>query len=106
MYQIFPLTARLLCASMGMEYNEQMLFDLKTNMEMAGKLMSFLKAEYNDMDLILIGYNAGPFWADWHRKSKVTLPDETKDYLVRVRAYYNEFSKLLTCYLPGSISNG
>ena len=106
-YQISPLTARMLCASLGMEYNEQMVFDLKTNMEMAGKYMSFLKAEYGKTDLILIGYNAGPSWADWQRKdSKITLPEETRDYLIRVQAYYEEFSKLLACYLPGSVSNG
>lgn len=106
MYQLFPLTARMLCDGMGMVYSEPILFDLKSNSELAGKYLSYLKAEYNDMDLVLIGYNAGPRWVENYRHDKNKLPDETKDYILQVRNYYLEFSKLLTGYLPGSITQG
>ena len=103
-FQINPVTGRMLCETLGIEYSDQRLFDLKTNMELAGKYINFLKAEYGDkIDLILIGYNAGPRWADSYRCRKTDLPEETKNYLVRVRAFYIEFDKHLAFYLPGSL---
>ena len=102
-YQIMPLTGRILCDALDIEYNESMLFNMKVNTEMAGKYLNYLQSEYSDLDLILIGYNAGPKWANRYRVDKKTkLPEETIEYVKAVKKYYEEFSIRLAFYLPGN----
>jgi len=102
-YQILPLTGRMLCEALGMEYTESMLYDFKINTSLAAKYLDYLRSEYSNIDLILIGYNAGPKWANRYRaNNKIELPQETQDYLIAVKKYYSEFEDQLACYLPGT----
>lgn len=107
LFQIHPLTGRILCDILNLEYHSKLLFDMKTNTVMAGKYLDYLRAEYNDIELMLIGYNAGPKWADRFRANKkVVLPEETQKYVVAVQKYYVEFNQKLAFYLPGTVEGG
>lgn len=107
LFQIHPLTGRVLCDVMGIEYHPKLLFDMKTNSIMAGKYLDYLRAEYADIELMLIGYNAGPKWADRFRANKkVKLPEETQRYVAAVQKYYVEFNQKLAFYLPGTVEGG
>ena len=105
LYQVMPLTARIICDALDMEYRDGMLYDPKINTELAVKYLDYLRAEYNDLELMLIGYNAGPSWANRRRISRKTeLPEETVQYITAVKNYYADFNKLLSFYLPGNVS--
>lgn len=100
-YQIHPLTGRMLCDALNIEYRPEVLYDLKVNTQLAGKYLDYLHAEYRDLTLILIGYNAGPLWADRYRfNKKVELPSETVEYISYVTQYYGEFEQQLAFYIP------
>lgn len=101
--QIYPLTGRMLCDIRGIQYYENLLFDHKINTELAVTYLDYLKAEYLELDLILIGYNAGPAWIKW--KNKKELPEETQNYIIAVKKFYSEFEQRLAFYLPGSVLN-
>lgn len=100
--QIYPVTGRMLCDAMGIEYHPKILYDTKVNTELGAKYLSYLRAEYEKLDYMLIGYNAGPSWVSRHKRGR-ELPLETQDYIAAVRKFYRQFGEKLACYLPGNL---
>jgi len=80
--QVMPQTARLL----GIE--PALLWDPAVNLYSAAKYIRYLVDRYgNDVDKVLIAYNAGPAYVDSDR----ALPGETVLYLERVKSAYRHF---------------
>jgi soluble lytic murein transglycosylase-like protein len=80
--QVMPQTARLL----GVE--PDLLWDPAVNLYSAAKYIRYLVDRYgNDLDKVLIAYNAGPAYVETDRP----LPGETILYLVRVKSAYRHF---------------
>jgi soluble lytic murein transglycosylase-like protein len=100
--QIYPMTGRILCDAMDIEYSPSILYDTKINTELAAKYLTYLRAEYHKLDYILIGYNAGPKWIHYHKLKKYELPEETQEYVIAVKEFYRQFDKYLSLYLPSS----
>lgn len=83
--QVMPQTARLL----GIE--PALLWDPAVNLYSAAKYIRYLVDRYgNDLDKVLIAYNAGPAYVETDRP----LPGETILYLERVKSAYRHFLKL------------
>ncbi|HTY70587.1 MAG TPA: lytic transglycosylase domain-containing protein [Alphaproteobacteria bacterium] len=80
--QVMPQTARLL----GVE--PALLWDPGVNLYSAAKYIRYLVDRYgNDLDKVLIAYNAGPAYVGSDRP----LPGETILYLERVKSAYRHF---------------
>lgn len=80
--QVMPETARLL----GVE--PALLWDPIVNLYSAAKYIRFLVDRYgNDLDKVLIAYNAGPAYVETDRP----LPGETILYVERVKSAYRHF---------------
>jgi soluble lytic murein transglycosylase-like protein len=80
--QVMPQTARLL----GVE--PALLWDPAVNLYSAAKYIRYLVDRYgNDIDKVLIAYNAGPAYVESDRP----LPGETVLYLERVKSAYRQF---------------
>lgn len=80
--QVMPQTARLL----GVE--PALLWDPEINLYSAAKYIRYLVDRYgNDVDKVLIAYNAGPAYVESDRP----LPGETILYLERVKSAYRHF---------------
>ena len=80
--QVMPQTARLL----GVE--PALLWDPEINLYSAAKYIRYLVDRYgNDVDKVLIAYNAGPAYVEADRP----LPGETILYLERVKSAYRHF---------------
>lgn len=85
--QVMPQTARLL----GVE--PDLLWDPAVNLYSAAKYIRYLVDRYgNDLDKVLIAYNAGPAYVETDRP----LPGETILYLERVKSAYRHFLLLST----------
>ena len=83
--QIMPQTARLL----GVE--PDLLWDPEVNLYSAAKYIRYLVDRYgNDLDKVLIAYNAGPAYVETDRP----LPGETILYVERVKSAYRHFLAL------------
>lgn len=83
--QVMPQTARLL----GIE--PELLWDPEINLYSAAKYIRYLVDRYgNDLDKVLIAYNAGPGYVDSDRP----LPGETILYVERVKSAYRHFLSL------------
>jgi soluble lytic murein transglycosylase-like protein len=80
--QVMPQTARLL----GVQ--PALLWDPEVNLYSAAKYIRYLVDRYgNDVDKVLIAYNAGPAYVETDRP----LPGETILYLERVKSAYRHF---------------
>lgn len=83
--QVMPETAR----SLGVD--PDLLWDPRLNLYSAAKYIRLLVDRYgNDLDKILIAYNAGPAYVE----KKKTIPKETTAYLTRVKGAYRRFLAL------------
>jgi soluble lytic murein transglycosylase-like protein len=80
--QLMPATAR----GLGVTNS----FDPEQNVMAGTKFLKDLLARYNgNVDKALAAYNWGPGNVD--RKPHL-LPRETREYLVKVKEYYNQFA--------------
>jgi len=80
--QVMPATAR------GLGVEAELLWDPRYNLYAAAKYIRLLVDRYgNDLDKVLIAYNAGPAYVE---KSK-PIPKETTVYLLRVKSAYRRF---------------
>jgi len=80
--QVMPATAR------GLGVEAKLLWDPRYNLYAAAKYIRLLVDRYgNDLDKVLIAYNAGPAYVE---KSK-PIPKETTIYLGRVKSAYRRF---------------
>jgi soluble lytic murein transglycosylase-like protein len=83
--QVMPATARHL----GVD--PDLLWDPRLNLYSAAKYIRLLVDRYgNDLDKVLIAYNAGPAYVE----KKKTIPKETTVYLTRVKGAYRRFLAL------------
>jgi hypothetical protein len=90
LYQIWPSTGRLLARSLNLEYSDDMLYDPETNTELAALYLDILLSAYNDQSLVLAEYNGGPLNAGYYRAGSSSTALETREYVQRVSAVYEE----------------
>ena len=81
---------------------KNILKNTKINTELAVKYLDYLISEYRQIELVLIGYNAGPSWVKRYNRENQALPTETLNYIDAVKKYYQEYDNKLSFYLPGS----
>ena len=93
LYQIWPSTGRMLARSLGWEYSDALLYDPVTNTEMAALYLDILFAAYNDRSVVLAAYNGGPRNAGHYRSGSERIAAETRDYVVKVSAVYEELKR-------------
>lgn len=77
--QLMPGTARLLRVD---PYNPEQ------NVEGGVRYFSFLFDTFKNLDLALIGYNAGPGYAERYSQGKASLYGETRQYVELVKKYF------------------
>lgn len=88
-YQIWPSTGRLLARSLNIEYSDEMLYDPRTNTELAALYLDILFSAYNDQKMVLAEYNGGPLNAGYYRAGSSYTALETKEYVQRVSEVYD-----------------
>jgi len=96
--QIMPSTARLLTGFYQMEYSRESLYNIETNIKLSAKLLDILYQEYKDHEVVLAGYNGGPWQAYYYQKDKTRLASETADYIPKVMGKWKEYQDLLKGY--------
>jgi soluble lytic murein transglycosylase-like protein len=89
LYQIWPSTGRLLARSLDLEYSDEMLYDPKTNTELAALYLDILFSAYNDQRMVLAEYNGGPLNAGYYRAGSSYTALETKEYVARVSEVFD-----------------
>ncbi|MGH9323084.1 MAG: lytic transglycosylase domain-containing protein [Vicinamibacteria bacterium] len=89
LYQIWPSTGRLLARSLDLEYSDEMLYDPRTNTELAALYLDILFSAYNDPNMVLAEYNGGPLNAGYYRAGSSYTALETKEYVQRVGSVYD-----------------
>lgn len=89
LYQIWPSTGRLLARSLDLEYTDEMLYDPKTNTELAALYLDILFSAYNDRSMVLAEYNGGPLNAGYYRAGSSNTAAETKEYVRKVNEVYD-----------------
>jgi len=83
--QVMPATAR------GLGVEAELLWDPRYNLYAAAKYIRLLVDRYgNDLDKVLIAYNAGPAYVE----KRKPIPKETTVYLLRVKSAYRRFLAL------------
>lgn len=97
--QIMPATARLLCGFFNIQYNEELLYDIKVSTKLAAKLFDVLYAQYNDFELVLAAYNGGPWSAYYYKNGDERLAEETANYVPSVMQKYQEFTERYKTYM-------
>lgn len=112
--QISPQTGQWASEELNIEdYSEDKLFQPEINIRIGSWYLDRLKTEFNDdLDLILIAYNAGSGnlskWLDNEEYSEngrsiTNIPfKETEDYLVRVKKNYKIYSTFYKDYFKNT----
>lgn len=112
--QISPQTGQWASEELNIEdYSEDKLFQPEINIRIGSWYLDRLKTEFNDdLDLILIAYNAGSGnlskWLDNEEYSEngrsiTHIPfKETEDYLVRVKKNYKIYSTFYKNYFKNT----
>ena len=93
LYQIWPSTGRVLVRALGMNYDDEILYDPKVNTRAAALYLDVLFATYDDPELVLAEYNGGPVNAGRYRRSAASLAPETRNYVPRVLELYARFKE-------------
>jgi soluble lytic murein transglycosylase-like protein len=88
LYQIWPSTGRLLARSLDIEYSDELLYDAKTNTQLAALYLDILFSAYNDKEMVLAEYNGGPLNAGYYRAGSSYTALETKEYVRKVSEVY------------------
>lgn len=99
--QIMPSTAEWVAGKIGLEYNEENLYNGNYNIEIGTFYLSYLNSYFNDEKLALCAYNAGignvKSWLaneeySTDGKSLAKIPyNETKNYLIKVYKNYHYY---------------
>ena len=88
--QLMPGTAQKLCTEIGIEYNEAVFTDIKTNVHVGAYYLSKLSSKYNNnMKLYLAAYNRGPSQVDRLLKEKNSIP---QGYYSKIIKTYQKLS--------------
>jgi soluble lytic murein transglycosylase-like protein len=88
LYQIWPSTGRLLARSLDIEYSDELLYDARTNTQLAALYLDILFSAYNDQKMVLAEYNGGPLNAGYYRAGSSYTALETKEYVRKVSDVY------------------
>lgn len=99
--QIMPSTAEWVAGKIGLEYNEENLYNGNYNIEIGTFYLSYLNSYFNDEKLALCAYNAGignvkswlaneEYSTDGKSLSKIPY-NETKKYLNKVYKNYHYY---------------
>lgn len=105
--QIMPATGRLMAGYFGVEYRDSLLLSVPVSTKFAVKLFDILYAQYQSWDLVLAGYNGGPWQAHYYKTKKESLAEETKHYVPDVLNRKKEYDSLFLKFrIEERIKNG
>ncbi len=94
--QLLPTTAEWICALLGIEYRQAMLFDAEYNIRLGVWYLEYL-SYFDDRDWQLAAYNAGEGKVREWQQAGVTVDSipyfETRHYVEKVNNYYSLFKK-------------
>jgi soluble lytic murein transglycosylase-like protein len=96
--QIMPATGRLMAGYFGIAYRDSLLLSVPISTRFAVKLFDILYAQYQSWDLVLAGYNGGPWQAHYYKTKKESLAAETKQYVPDVLRRKKEYDSLFLKY--------
>ncbi len=96
LYQIWPVTGRLLARTLNWEYSDEMLYDPEKNTEMAALYFDILHSKHEDVKVVLAEYNGGPENAHYFQEGSALIADETRDYAPRVLGVYERLKNRYT----------
>lgn len=100
--QILPSTAKWIASELEIEYNKEIMFEPKVNIEFGCFYLSYLFKKFNDIEIVVCAYNAGETkvleWIENGRinKNLISYP-ETLNYLKKVMGYYKVYKNKLVC---------
>ncbi|TSC92813.1 MAG: soluble lytic murein transglycosylase [Candidatus Berkelbacteria bacterium Licking1014_7] len=104
--QLMPATARGVAKRIGIDdYTDSKIFDPITNIRLGTAYIKSYWDLYNqDIDSILVAYNAGPSYSGSFIQSKShnTIPRETSNYIRRVKATWMAYDKIYGSEWQGS----
>ena len=100
--QLMPSTAQYLANKLNLEYSD--IYDIDTNIHLGCYYLSLLIDKYQDVDVALCAYNAGPktvdMWlknANYSQNSKTlnVIPyPETRNYLRKIKVFRTFYTKI------------
>lgn len=89
--QLLPLVAYELADELRMPISYENLFQLEINVKLSSYLFKKLLTQFKgNVTLALVGYNAGPLWAQRLKAGK-EIPKETAVYVARSSFIYERF---------------
>ncbi|MDO4794281.1 MAG: lytic transglycosylase domain-containing protein [Filifactor alocis] len=85
------------------DVNSDNLYDVETNIKLGTWYLSNLSGRFEDVDLVIIAYNAGPSKTqEWIREGRIgpgsnttwDIPyPETKNYIIKVKKNYENYNR-------------
>lgn len=93
--QIMPSTASWVATKMGIEFDENKLFEPDVNIEFGCYYLNYLFSKFTDQNVVIAAYNGGEGNArNWLDENGLLVLDkidmyETKDYVLKVNAAIN-----------------
>lgn len=94
-WQIMPANLRLICKAKSWDYNYKHFQErkyLSKQIESGYLWLSTLQSEYENIDDLLIAYNAGPKYVKIKKTHPNKLQDETKAFIPKVKRIYTSLS--------------
>ncbi len=82
--QLMPATARLLAGFFSENYSSRKLRSIRVSTKWAVKYLDVLYAQYPEEEIILAGYNGGPWQAFYYKHAPKKLAAETREYVPQV----------------------
>jgi len=84
--QIMPYTGTYLAERRGISVVsvDILLYDPIVNVKLGCDYLTMMVSQYGSIEAGLVGYNAGPKWANVYRKTGNIVPKETQSYLPAV----------------------
>lgn len=96
--QFMPATGRLMAGHFNMEYHDSLLYNIGVSTKFAVKLFDVLYAQYHNWEVVLAGYNGGPYQAHYYKNNKQRLAAETMAYVPGVLNKKMEYDTLFVKY--------
>lgn len=97
--QILPNTAKWIAGELEIDYNEELIFEPKYNIEFGCFYLNYLFNKFSDLDVVICAYNAGEGKVlDWIVNGKLNKEaidySETRLYLKKVKNYYKVYKNM------------
>ncbi len=96
--QVMPATGRLICGFFHMSYCDSILWRIDINIMLGTKLIDVLYSEYQNLELVLAGYNGGPYQAFYFKTKDKRLEKETKNFVPSILKQYGGYTEKLKTY--------